>query len=1713
MNVKTRLCSLSLSVLFMLFSTLLHGADCTWTGAAGDTLWTNQQNWVGNTVPSGNADQAIFPAGTPTACLVDASMSIKCISFSNTVTLTIAPSVNLYLDNAGLTTLVVAENSIIDGTGSISFSVDTGTDYADIQVLAGKTLTLASPITGANGYEKKGGDGLIILNNANSTYTGTTTIEQGTARVINNAAFGSNAAPTIVKSGAALDFWGTAADALQIGAEMVYAEGAGPDGNGALLNNGAFSQFWSMSYLTLTGPTTVGGSQRLDVRGANAASTFLNLNGCGITKKGSNQFGLTNTTATNDQNNAFIDITEGSVTLEEYATLSGGSDNEIIIRNGAYFDLWNIRNPVNWAFTLESGARINTRQGNTTNMNILAGPVTLNGTATLTSDGAYGDSFTGAISGTGPLVKNGNGDSITYLRNTNNSYTAGTIVSNGTLYATLPGVLPNYATDVSVFNSACLEVPIANAIATQPSWSNTEISNILNNGTPFKSITAAIGFDTAFGDADYDQPLPQISVRKFNANTLMLSGSGANLGNVRIYGGTLDLSPVSRYLGEQNINIGYSTSTADPLATLVVTNAAQITTYDRGREVANQPQVIIGDNGRGVMRVSDSAKVAARIVLGNAAAAVGAVYQTGGIVHNTCGGNWNDGWLGNAGYGYYRLSGGTFTNNGYSVIGRATSAVGVLQQTGGAFAFSNVYAGNYGLSRGGTGIAHLSGGTFFSSVTLWVGDQNENNTSGGYASLTVTDTAEATINGLVDLGNRNNMTAMLNLKGGVLNANRIWRANRTGTEALVNWNGGLFRENSVAQTVLFDGGVAGLYPEVTLYAGGAKVELPTSTMNLAVNTPLRAPALLGLVSIPVATPGAGYLGSPVVRITDGGGKGAAAFAHVDLASGTLTSIEVVSPGTGYTSTPTVTLVGGGATTAATLGTPVVALSASGGLTKLGAGLLALNATNTYTGTTEVREGTLRIGGNQAFSPLSSIHVTGGQLDLSGASLTNANIAATGGSIANGSLATDVLEKNGSGIFDLKAPITLSTAQPVQPLIPGLWEGRLAGNVNTTDANPKSGVQLTTRAVNGACGSGGSINGAYWPNDSTYVYTGYIWNRTASPVTWTFAENFDDKVRLIIDGVTLLNNDAWDAPTKGTITLNPGPHSFEARFGQGGGGAGGFSSSWWPNTSYSFGVDFQGRNEDVQSNYAVLTDPGDGSLFTLTKPENVAGAGLEESVINEGWNTTGAGTLVSTQLTTRAGNGLLAANTTYAGGLWNGNYHTWIYKGILWNRAANDVTWTWRFTFDDNVMLKIDNTVVRNVTLGEGVVLQNHTLTPGPHTIEIRFGDGTGSVGPASGLGGLTYDPLARSSTNPADYMLLLDSGDGSLLTTVIVPESIEPTRAVVNVNEGTLRAVKPEIGLWEGRIDSSFDRSSANPATSVQMTTRAANGSCGEYQYISGAYWPINSTYIYTGYIWNRTGNNVTWTFAENFDDSVFLRIDNITVLDNGEWNVLTKGTITLTPGPHTFDVRFGQGTGGAGGTSFPTGSSFAVDLQGRDSTDTSYYTVLTDPGDGSLFTRMLLDPLTTAGVLASASVNLAAGTTLDLNNEAQKVGEVAGIGVVSNGTLTADTALSPAGDAAIGALTLEGVTLSAGITYRLTVEGATSDSLLSSGALDLSGVTLVPATAAELTEPTYIIAHADGGFVGAKPAVSGFPSKYIISRQGNDLLLTSQYGTMLLFR
>src|SRR5439155_26970963 len=91
-----------------------------------------------------------------------------------------------------------------------------------------------------------------------------------------------------VLSGAALDLTGPASNTLTFGSKGVYIAGAGPDGNGAIVNNGNWQQ-WAFQSVSLENDATVGGTGRIDIR-VNGGAAQLDLAGHTLTKTGSNQF-------------------------------------------------------------------------------------------------------------------------------------------------------------------------------------------------------------------------------------------------------------------------------------------------------------------------------------------------------------------------------------------------------------------------------------------------------------------------------------------------------------------------------------------------------------------------------------------------------------------------------------------------------------------------------------------------------------------------------------------------------------------------------------------------------------------------------------------------------------------------------------------------------------------------------------------------------------------------------------------------------------------------------------------------------------------------------------------------------------------------------------------------------------------------------------------------------------------------------------------------------------------------------------------------------------------------------------------------------------------------------------------------------------------------------------------------------------------------------
>ena len=428
---------------------------------------------------------------------------------------------------------------------------------------------------------------------------------------------------------------------------------------------------------------------------------------------------------------------------------------------------------------------------------------------------------------------------------------------------------------------------------------------------------------------------------------------------------------------------------------------------------------------------------------------------------------------------------------------------------------------------------------------------------------------------------------------------------------------------------------------------------------------------------------------------------------------------------------------------------------------------------------------------------------------------------------------------------------------------------------------------------------------------------------------------------------------------------------------------------------------------------------------------------------------------SVQLTTRAGNIPSPSRVNGSGDIlscgnsvsyyWGGGQNMWIYTGYLWNRSDTNETWTFRTIFDDNVSLVIDGIQFRNQ--GNAAAYTTHTLTPGPHPIEIRFGDNSGNVGPGSGASGLLVDRFGRNfqSTDSAllsnYYEILADDGSGDLLTATL--NEFDAVANEIRVEEGTLLLPSAaEPGLWEGRrqvpATPYWDIYFPNPKDSVQLTTRAGNFNAPNQpntQQDRVEFWGGNyNMWMYTGYVWNRSDTNETWTWRGVFDDYVSLLIDGQLLFNQNGVTPLYANTV-LTPGAHAIEIRFGDGTGSVGPYSGHGG--LLVDMQGNDfqSTDSTelleYYVRLVDPGDGSLLTLTPfgMDP----DVLDGVTINVSSGATLDLGGQPRNGLTVTGEGNVINSVSGDSTILSPAGDNFTGTMSANVTSLN-GMTYRVTV-------------------------------------------------------------------------------
>ncbi|MES2569309.1 MAG: autotransporter-associated beta strand repeat-containing protein, partial [Verrucomicrobiota bacterium] len=516
------------------------------------------------------------------------------------------------------------------------------------------------------------------------------------------------------------------------------------------------------------------------------------------------------------------------------------------------------------------------------------------------------------------------------------------------------------------------------------------------------------------------------------------------------------------------------------------------------------------------------------------------------------------------------------------------------------------------------------------------------------------------------------------------------------------------------------------------------------------------------------------------------------------------------------------------------------------------------------------------------------------------------------------------------------------------------------------------------------------------------YSGLL--NIAADGLYTFNTSSDDGSMLFIDGKAVVNNNFYQGVTTrtGTITLTAGYHNISVGFYQGTGGYGMNAQISGPNDAVMVDLNTANPNAKLTPDIIMRTLTGADPL-ALTTGNVITGQDNTDELFSGVLSGIGGVTKWGTGSLTLTGNNTNTGANIIGGGTLIG--HTESLRGNIINNAA--------LVFDQTLATPAIGTGTYAGTLsGTGSVTKNNagTITftgTNSYTGATNINGGTLAANTA-GLGSTSRVTLNGSTlqatadgirlaapvtvtgtgtidTNGNDSSVLgVVSGAGGFVKAgagVLTLSELYTYTGPTSITGGTLKLKALQAGLYEGHLlGDAFDRVNALPLTEVQLTTVRSESN-------DAPTFVDNSTWGYTGYINNSSANDVTWTFAENFDDSVLLKIDGVTVLNDTAWNSPTKANYTLTPGRHVIEARFGQGGGGVGPSNqlwLNNGIGFGYDPQGRNQALAENYLRLEDTGDGSLLNIGY-------GALPSTSpVIMSSNTTLDLTGVKQTIGSLA---------------------------------------------------------------------------------------------------------------------------
>jgi autotransporter-associated beta strand protein len=939
-----------------ILSPATYAATVTWSGGGGNGSWTTGANWAGTAPVSG--DTLTFSGTSQTITINDlaAGTTYGGINFTNDgsagKTGNFTLSGNSINPGSGAQDIVTTATTSGTLTDIISLTMNL-TASKIIKVGAGHNLIISGNILNASGSRsltKSGtastGGGMLTLS-GNNTYTGGTTISAGTLQIGNANALGTTGNITFsggalqygsgitvdlsgrIKNSASAMFIDTNGQSVSLNSVLDSSNSAGltKTGSGTLTLNASN---------TYTGNSTISAGI-LQIGNANALGTSGNITfGGGALQYGS---GITVDLSGRIKNSGSamsIDTNGQSVT---FASILDSSNSGGLTKNGSGTLTLNASNTYTGATTINAGTLsiaaitnggVAGALGNSTNAaaNLVLGGGTLlytgsngstdrnftlsNATTSVIDVSSAGTTLT--ISGTattttGGLTKNGSG---TLLLAGSNNYTGDTTVNSGILQIGANNRISDSSTlrvNGGTFNMATFNDTVAGVIlsangtisGTNPILTSTS-DFILENGTAAAILAGTVG------------------VNKTTSGTVTLSAANTYSGATTINAGTLQ--------------IGNGGTTGALSSSSAITNNGTLV-FNRSNAITQGTNFASGISGTGNVTQAGTGTLTfngTNSYTGTTTISAGTLALNSSASNNsTISGN-------------ILINGGTL-NYGSAISDQISNSATVTLSSG-SFALVNRDETIGTIAMSGGALSMTSGVLTLSSDAGFTGGTISMTVAGG----SIVTAGQTTLGNVTfSYSNASNAT-----KGLIFSSGLIVDANTTAN--FTNASTGVGRISLEGSTQVFDVGASANmnigWALASTNSSGALTKNGTGTLTLsAANT------YTGTTTVNAGTVSLNNVNALQNSTLDTGTSGSQALAFSVAGANTYNIGAIQGGDTLDFGNNTISV---GANNAATSFTGTLAGS-GGNLTKVGSGAFTLSGNNSYTGTTTISGGTIRLG--------------------------------------------------------------------------------------------------------------------------------------------------------------------------------------------------------------------------------------------------------------------------------------------------------------------------------------------------------------------------------------------------------------------------------------------------------------------------------------------------------------------------------------------------------------------------------------------------------------------------------------------------------------------------------------------------------------------------------------------------------------------------------